>query len=167
LKLFIADRQVAEVDPDEENFGHLAHPPFVANLRQSLGRWGDLRIEGYINGQKVITKTLSGVGADRQLHIEPDDTELFGDGIDATRVVMRVIDEFGGSRPFASGAIAFEIEGPGEIIGENPFSLFGGVGAIWIKTKESAGTIKLRAKHPTLGTKTVEIQVKQTDVTEL
>ena len=167
LKIFIGDRMVKEVDPDKENFGHLAHPPFVTDLRSALGRWGDLRIEGYIGGQKVITKTLSGVGADRLLHIEPDDTELNGDGIDTTRVVMRVTDEFGGSRPFANGAIVLTIDGPGEIIGENPFALFGGVGAVWVKTKEAAGTIKLTAKHATLGTKTIEIRVRQTDLTEV
>jgi len=109
----------------------------------------------------VISKTLSGRGADRQLYVEPDDVELIGDGIDAARVVMRVTDEFGGARPLANAAISLTIEGPGEIIGENPFALFGGVGAVWIKTKEAAGTIRLNAKHPSLGTKTIEIRVKR------
>jgi len=52
------------------------------------------------------------------------------------------------------------IEGPGQIIGENPFSLFGGVGAVWIKTKEAAGVIRLTAKRPTMGMKQVELHVK-------
>jgi beta-galactosidase len=129
------------------------------------GAWGDLKLEGYINGKKVITKMLSGRGADSQLHVEPDDLELMADGIDATRVVLRVTDEYGGSRPFANTAIGLTIEGPGEIIGDNPFSLFGGVGAVWIKTKESAGTIRLIAKHPTLGVKSVEVLVKASPAT--
>ena len=150
VKIFIADRMVAEVDPDKENYGNLPHPPFVANIRSGISKgWGDLRIEGYIGGQKVITRTLSGKGADRQFHVEPDDGELIGDGIDATRVVMRVTDEYGAPRPFGTGAVALTIEGPGEIIGENPFSLAGGVGAVWIKTKEAtAGIIRLTARHP-------------------
>jgi hypothetical protein len=48
----------------------------------------------------------------------------------------------------------------GEIVGENPFALFGGVGAVWIKTKQAAGVIRVTAKHPALGSKTVEILVK-------
>ena len=36
----------------------------------------------------------------------------------------------------------------------------GGVGAVWVKAKEAAGTIRLSARHPYLGAKTVEIQVK-------
>lgn len=161
VKIYIGDRVVAEVDPDRENFPNLPHPPFVTNIREGLrGGWGDLRIDGYIGGKKVISKTLSGRGVDQQFHLQPDDRELIGDGIDATRVVLRVTDEFGAARPFATGAIALTIAGPGEIIGDNPFSLFGGVGAVWIKTKQAAGTIRLVAKHPTLGSKTIEIRVK-------
>jgi hypothetical protein len=38
------------------------------------------------------------------------------------------------------------------------------VGAVWIKTKEAAGTIRLSARHPYLGEKVVEIRVKPADV---
>jgi beta-galactosidase len=80
--------------------------------------------------------------------------------VDATRVVLRVTNEHGGARPFSTGAIALRLEGPGEIIGENPFSLAGGVGAVWVRSREAAGTIRLHARHPYLGEKTVEIRVK-------
>jgi beta-galactosidase len=104
---------------------------------------------------------MSGHGVDRQFHVEPDDTELTGDGIDATRVVFRVTDEFGAARPLATGSIAMTVAGPGEIIGENPFSLFGGVGAVWVRTKKSPGTILLSAHHPTLGGKAIRIRVSR------
>ena len=61
-----------------------------------------------------------------------------------------------------TGAVVLEIEGPGEIVGENPFALFGGVGAVWVRTREAEGDIVLRAKHPILGTRTVRIEVKGT-----
>ncbi|HSQ23640.1 MAG TPA: glycoside hydrolase family 2 TIM barrel-domain containing protein [Pyrinomonadaceae bacterium] len=161
LKIYIGNRLVAEVDPDRQNFGNLAHPPFVANIRDGLrGPWGDLKIEGYIGSKLVVTKMMSGKGVDQQLLVEPDDRELIGDGIDATRLVMKVTDEYKAVRPFANAAIVLSITGPGEIIGENPFSLFGGVGAVWIKTKQAAGVITVTGKHPELGSKTVQILVK-------
>jgi len=161
LKIYIGDRLVADVDPDRKTFPHLTYPPFVTNIREGIrGPWGDLKLEGYIGGRLVITKMMSGRGADRQLLVEPDDRELIGDGIDATRIVLRVTDEYGAVRPFANAAIALTAEGPGEIIGENPFSLFGGVGAVWLKSKEAAGLIRLTARHPKLGSKTVEVRVK-------
>jgi len=95
---------------------------------------------------------------DAQFHVEPDDRELLADGSDATRVAFRVTDAEGNRRPFATAAITLEMDGPGEIVGENPFALAGGVGAVWIKTTEQPGEITLRATHPYLGTRTIEIQ---------
>jgi beta-galactosidase len=74
---------------------------------------------------------------------------------------LRVTDEFGAPRPFATGAIELALEGPGEIVGENPFALVGGVGAVWVKTREAQGVIVLRARHPFLGTKKVHIRVTE------
>jgi beta-galactosidase len=161
LKIYVKDKLKIEVDPDRKAYGHLPHPPFVPDLMsEHLEDWGDLRIDGYFNGRKVISKILPGNDYDRKLHVEPDDPELVGDGIDATRVVLRVTNEHGGPRPFSSGAVGLRISGPGEIIGENPFSLAGGVGAVWVRSKEGAGVIHLHAHHPYLGDKTVEIRVK-------
>jgi beta-galactosidase len=162
VKMYIADRLIADLKPDREDFPHLQYPPFVKNIRDEIhkGPWGDMKIEGYIDGKKAITKTLSGRGADRKLLVEPDDRELVGDGIDATRVVLKVTDEFNSVRPLANAAITLSRTGPGEIVGENPFSLFGGLGAVWIKTKQAAGTIRLTARHPVLGSKTIDIVVK-------
>ena len=50
------------------------------------------------------------------------------------------------------------ILGPGEIVGDNPFALVGGTGAIWVKAKEAAGTIRLKGTHPYLGAQTVEFE---------
>jgi beta-galactosidase len=118
-----------------------------------------LRAEGYIGGKLVITRTLSGSGVDRKFLLLPDDKELAGDGADSTRVVLRVTDEFGAVRTYAEDPIAFTLEGPATLIGENPFSLVGGTGAIWIRAKEEPGTVRLTAKHPRLGEQTVEFTV--------
>lgn len=162
LKFFVGDKLVAEADPDRKTYPNLKYAPFNPNIRSSIWgavKWADLRIEGYIGGKKVIERKLSGKGVDRDFVIKPDDTELRADGIDMTRVVFKVTDEFGNDRPYAVGAIQFTIEN-GEIIGENPFALVGGCGAIWIKSTEKAGTIRLTAKHARFGTKTVTIVAK-------
>jgi beta-galactosidase len=163
LKIYLDDQLRDDVEPDTKSFGHLSQPPFFSDQLTGLwGRsWRDLRIDGYLNGRKVISKSMSADGVDHQFYVEPDDTELLGDGIDATRVVFRVTDEFGNLRPFATGAITLKIEGPCDIIGENPFALTGGVGAIWVKTREEPGIIRLLAKHPVLGTRMTEILVRE------
>ena len=162
LKVYINDKLIAEADPDRKEFQHLRYAPFVVDAGSGLRHgWGDLRLEGYIGGKKVIEKNMSGRGVDTKFTITPDDLTLVGDGADATRVVLRVTDEVGAIRPFANDSIKLQIEGPAEIIGDNPFSLVGGTGAIWIRAKEQAGKVTLTATHPTLGTQRVEFQITE------
>jgi len=164
LKIYLNAKLQAEITPNKKDFGNLKYPPFFADIYHPYElEKNDLRIEGFIGEKLVISKTLSGKSVDAQFHVLPDDAELLGDGIDATRIVLKVTDEFGNPRPFATGAIVMTVEGAGEIIGENPFALVGGVGAFWLKAKENNKTqsvIKITAKHPFLGAKTVEIKVK-------
>jgi beta-galactosidase len=159
LKFYIDGKLVAEADPDKAQFAHLQYAPFTTDLGKVVRGWGDLRIEGYIQGKQVIAKTLSGKGIDQKFELLPDDTKLAADGADTTRVVLRVSDEFGAIRPFANDAIKLELEGPAEIIGDNPFALIGGTGAIWVRAKEQAGTVRLTAVHPVLGTQHVQIEL--------
>jgi beta-galactosidase len=159
LKFYVGDKLVTEADPDKTQFQHLRYAPFTANLGPAVHQWGDLRIEGYIQGKKVITKTLSGKGIDQKFTLLPDDTKLNADGADTTRVVLRVTDEYGAIRPFANDAIKLELEGPAEIIGDNPFALVGGTGAIWIRAKEQAGTVQLTATHPVLGVQKIQFEL--------
>ena len=161
LKFYSGDRLTAEADPDRTNFGNLPHPPFTVKLNHAYRHTdkGPLRIEGYIGGKKVVEKQFSHSGVDQQFVVKPDDTALIADGADCTRVIMRVADEFGNLRRYSTAAIELSLDGPAEIIGENPFSLVGGGGAIWIRAKQEPGTVTLRAKHPVLGTKEVRIQI--------
>ncbi len=164
LKVYIGDELVADLQPDHARFGSLPHPPFFCDQLHGVwgARWRDLRLDGYIGGRHVVQKRMSAAGVDRHFHVVADDTVLLGDGIDMTRLVLRVTDEYGAARPFATGAVQLRLEGPGEIIGENPFALTGGVGAVWVKTREAAGQILVHAIHPVLGTQLVEITVEPT-----
>ncbi len=155
---------LTELDPDRAEFEHLKFPPFVLELdkldtkKLRIG-WGDLRVDGFISDKQVISKMLSGRGVDAKFHLLADDLELHADGADSTRVVLRVTDEFNAVRTFANDPILLTLEGPGRLIGDNPFALVGGTGAVWIRAMEEAGKIRLTAKHPRLGTQTIEIAV--------
>jgi beta-galactosidase len=159
IKFYIGDQLVAEADPDRKQFASLRYAPFVIDLPDPWHKWGDLRLEGYIQGKLAITKHYSGKGIDQKFALRPDDRTLIGDGADTTRVVLRVTDEFDAIRPFANDAITLQVEGPGEIIGDNPFALVGGTGAVWIRAKEEPGTVRLTAIHPQLGKQQIEIVV--------
>ena len=73
--------------------------------------------------------------------------------------MLRVTDEFDAIRPFANDAIGFELTGPAELIGDNPFALIGGTGAIWIRATEQPGKVRLTAHHPILGAQHIELEI--------
>jgi beta-galactosidase len=155
---------LAEIEPDREEFEHLKFAPFVLDLskldqRKFHAGWGDLRVDGFIAGKQVISRSLSGRGVDSKFLLLPDDLELQADGADTTRVVLRITDEFGAVRTYANDPILLSLEGPGRLIGDNPFALVGGTGAVWLRAAESPGTLRLTAKHPRLGTQAIEISV--------
>ncbi len=158
IKLYIND-EVVEADPDRKQFPHLRYAPFVIQVTERFHHWGDLRIEGYIQGKLAITRKFSGKGIDAKFMLLPDDTELIADGADSTRLVLRVTDEFGAVQPFANDAIKFELEGPASIVGDNPFALIGGTGAVWIRAQEKPGKVRITATHPRLGKQQAEIAV--------
>ncbi len=162
LKFFINGRLQKEADPDRATYPHLKYAPFMVDLKDEP-EWGDLRIEGYIGGKLVKTVNMSGRGVDMALAVEPDDRQLVGDGRDCTRVVLRLTDEFGNIRPMSTAAVQLTLAGPGELLGPNPFALSGGAGAIWIKSRETAGVIKLDAAVEGLKPQHIEITVHAAD----
>jgi beta-galactosidase len=159
LKFYIDNKLIADVDPDRKQFAHLRYAPFVLEMGELFHKWGDLKLEGYIGGKLVITRQMSGSGVDTKFLLLPDDTRLLADGADSTRVVLRVTDEFGNVRPFANESIKFELQGSAQLIGDNPFPLVGGTGAVWVRAQERSGKAMLKAVHPYLGAQQVEIEI--------
>jgi beta-galactosidase len=163
LELFINGKKHATLHPHSKNNPHLKHPPFFADLELKGAGNPELRIDGYVGNKLALSKSYSFDTSEDLLYLKADDTELIGDGSDATRLEFRVADKFDEARLFGGGEVVFRIEGPGVIVGDNPFVLepSGGVGAVWIKTlPDSSGEITVEATHSSLGSRTVEIKVQ-------
>ncbi len=162
LELFINGQPYATAQPDRKHFPHLKYPPFFTDLALNGVGKPELRIDGYIGNDLVLSRFFSSDPAEDQFVVHADDINLMADGSDATRLVFKVADKFGAVRPFAGGNVTFEIEGPGVIVGDNPFQLAasGGAGAVWVKTiTGKPGTIRVMATHSALGAKSVSIAV--------
>ena len=164
LDIFIAKNRVASVEPDRANYPHLQYPPFFCDLEvEDASAKPELRIDGYVGDNLVFSKSFSSDPAQDQFFLAADNAELTGDGVDATRLVFKVTDKFGAERAFAGGKVAFDITGPGVVVGDNPFVLeaSGGVGAVWIKTvPNGSGEITVKAVHSSLGAKSVSVNVR-------
>ena len=166
LDILVRGQKLATLQPDRTNYPNLEYPPFFCDLELAddiIKTKPDLWIDGYVGDKLVLSKSFSSDTSKDELFLAADDEEIAGDGTDATRLVFKVVDKYGAERAFAGGTIKFEVNGPGLIVGDNPFTTLegtGGVGAVWIKSVENAAdNIVVKATHSTLGEKTVTIGI--------
>jgi beta-galactosidase len=88
LELFINGKPHATVYPERTIFPHLKYPPFFADLELDGSGNPELRIVGYVGGKPALSKSFSSDATRDQFLFGADDTELIGDGADATRVMF-------------------------------------------------------------------------------
>jgi beta-galactosidase len=166
IRAYVADEPVAELFPDTAGHPHLEHPPFLFGQTSGIApwrrTWGDLRLEGYLGDrdEPVVTRVLSGRGLDAELVVTVDDAALVADGADTTRLLVRVTDEHGNGRPFTTGAVTIEVEGPLRLAGPQPVALGGGVAGAWLRATEEPGTATVSVVHPTLGRRSLIVEVE-------
>ncbi|MPQ44088.1 glycoside hydrolase family 2 TIM barrel-domain containing protein, partial [Clostridium tarantellae] len=155
IKLKFNDEIVGEFkrseETIEENLKHLKYPPI--KVTGDGGEWGakwtGAEFVGYIDGEEVIRKKFCVNPIISDLEVNIDDKELKGNEFDATRVVVKVVDEEGNNLPFVTGSINVEVEGDIELIGPKWISLIGGSIAFWVKTlgefTNNKGVIKINS----------------------
>lgn len=162
IELSIGDKWYATLHPDRTGFPNIKYPPFFADLNLRDTDKPELHIDGYIGSTLALTRSFSADTSQDRLMLRSDDLELKGDGADGTRVTFGAVDKFGAPRPFAEGEVIFKVEGPGLIIGDNPFHFedSGGAGAVWIKSVvDRIGLIKIEAAHDLLGKSSLTLAV--------
>jgi beta-galactosidase len=162
LEVLIDSKLHSVVHPDREGFPHTKYPPFFVDLAVDGSTKPELRINGYSGDTLVLSRSFSSDPTSDQFILQVDDSEIFNDGSDATRLVFRVVDKFVAPRLLAGGSVTLSIAGPGVIVGDNPFNLTesGGVGAVWIKAKAgSRGRMRVSAHHTSLGSRSVDINI--------
>ncbi|MCD4684492.1 MAG: hypothetical protein K8S97_00960 [Anaerolineae bacterium] len=149
IEVFVGDEKLGRFQPDRETHPHLPHPPVkITGFKDFWGqkRHLDLRMVGYLNKSTVAEHCISADGIPHALELRVDDAQIHADGADMTRLTVRIVDRYGNRLPFTQAAVSFEIDGPAELIGENPFVLMGGQAALYIKARHEPGTVTIRAQ---------------------
>jgi beta-galactosidase len=165
LKVYVGGDLFATLTPDTTNYGSLPYPPSFADFSAVDGSaLPGLRIDGYLGGLKVASRSFSADPSHDRLELAVDDPSIDGDGVDATRVALRAVDRYGNQRPYVDGLVTLSIEGPGVLVGDSPldFGATGGTGAVWVRSLPgSPGEITVQASHPTLGEATAVVRVAE------
>lgn len=163
IDVYIGDSHFGRFQPDRAAFPNLLHPPFTVPGMQLWLTWGGklpfLHVVGYYKGQKVAEQNIDCSPLPQKLVLAADDTVLNADGADMTRLVFKIVDQYGNRLPYAINVINFTIDGPAELVGDNPFPLVGGQAALYVRAKHEAGKVVIRAKAKGLPDAEVTISV--------
>jgi beta-galactosidase len=132
-----------------DEFPSLPHPPIkVKGLGLDWGsKFAMLRVVGYIGGKQVAEQIIEGDSIPRKLEFYAEDTQLKADGMDMTRLVFKLVDNYGNRLPYAIQTVDFELlEGDAQLIGENPFALVGGQAALLLRAGQKKGKVRIMAR---------------------
>jgi beta-galactosidase len=160
VEILVAGKSRGRWKPDRKTYPNLLRPPFVATGLSAGwgGDWQPLELRGFLGGKQVATKQISHDGQPARLELSADDKVIFADGSDMTRIALRIVDEFGNILPFAMQPVTLEITGPGVLVGENPHSMPGGRGGVYIRSTQRAGKITVTATTARLKPQKVTIR---------
>jgi beta-galactosidase len=166
LEVYVGGEHFATVTPDTAGYPHLGYPPSFVDFRAVDGSSRpDLRIDGYLGADLVASRSFSADPSGDVLTLAADDAEIEADGADATRLAFRAVDRYGAPRPYVTGQVTLQVEGPAVLIGDNPFDFAaaGGAGAIWVRSRPGApGPVTVTATHPSLGGAVATVRVRAT-----
>lgn len=162
VEVFIANESVGKFYPEKEAYPGVDYPPVIIREIPSTGVWGSawhsVEFVGYVDGRKVKSKKFVSNPIPTKLTAKADDEHIQADGIDATRVVFKLVDQVGNLVPYTNEAVEINVDGPGTLIGPKLVGLIGGCIAAWVKSTEEVGEITITAKTNQLTSNTVTIK---------
>ena len=161
-------QKIYKAYPRKEEYPGMPYPPVMIDdtviSPEETGAWGmaweDALIRGYYQGRLIIEKRLCKDPLPGELFVAADDPALDASEKDATRVVVKVLDQYGNLLPFCDEIIQLEVKGPGRLIGPRQVAVKGGAVAFWVETTNQAGWIEVKVQSQSLGRKDLRIEVK-------
>ena len=165
IEFQFGDFPAKRLDPDRGTYPHLPHPPVIIDGRQidfaEVGAWGmrwqDGKFTGFAGGKAVAEVHLSGNPIASALQLEADDATLNASEKDATRVVVRALDQLGNVLPVFDDVVSIALKGPARLLGPSAIAFRAGVAAFWLETTGGRGTIAVTVSTPRLGEQRIEV----------
>jgi len=147
VKLYINGVSQGIRNPDANDANHptanILHPPFT--FTGLTWQAGELKAEGYINGQLAATHIVKTPGTAASLNISFDLSELAVGG-DITFVYVSVLDANGTVVPNASNPISLNIiSGPAALVSPNQVQAEAGIATFLLRSTTESGLITVQA----------------------
>ena len=128
--------------------------------------WGQkdsgFELVGLVGDKEVARRRYGADARYERLELAADDAALAlppGGGWDATRLVLRALDQYGNPFPYVAECVELSIEGRLAIIGPSRVALIGGCIAFWVRTMGEAGKARIRAEGTRMAAAPVDIEI--------
>ncbi|MEM0940647.1 MAG: glycoside hydrolase family 2 TIM barrel-domain containing protein [Bacteroidota bacterium] len=141
IELYLNDSLIGVKDPTINQFSdHLAYPPFEFVVDHFEP--GKLMAIGLIDGTFAVKDSVSTPGEPTNIRLSIDSLRHNTEELeDVFFVYAEITDSEGNLVPTASHKITFELQGYGELIGENPINAEAGIATILFKGELSTNKV--------------------------
>ncbi len=119
------------------------------------------RFEGYIDDKLVIKQTKGQIKKSELLAISDDNVLEHGFTYDATRIVVKQVDEFKNVLNYGNETITLKTDEHLEVIGPKNLSLIGGSIGVYVKTTGVIGKAKVKIESNNYEPITINIEIKK------
>jgi len=159
---------IPKIYPRREEFKGIPYPPAIIDFTvikpEDIGSWGmeweDGIFKGYYKGKQVIERKFCKNPVPSQLYVCADDNLLESAQKDATRIVVKILDQCGNLLPFIDEIIKIKVRGPARLQGPGEVAVKGGAVAFWIETINEPGDVDIEVISQSLGKKSLTVQVR-------
>jgi beta-galactosidase len=117
-------------------------------------------LKGYYHGKQVVERRFCKDPVPSNLYVSADDFILESAQKDATRVVVKILDQCGNLVPFIDEIIKIQVKGPARLQGPNEVVVKGGAVAFWVETINEPGDIIIEVVSHSVGQKILMIHVE-------
>ncbi|MCX7772227.1 MAG: hypothetical protein N2376_03840 [Clostridia bacterium] len=156
------------VSKKSEAFSHLPYPPFVIDWSvipiEKLGEWGmkweDGTIKGYVGNRLAKTVKMAKNPIPAHLSVIADDAVLTAGEKDATRLVVKLTDQYHRPLPFIKAVAKAIVTGPARLLGPSELVLTGGSTGFWVETNGTPGDVTVKVSCMAFEAAPVRIKVE-------
>ena len=145
----------------DKSSDQLPYPPFMFTL--SGFEAGTLEAIAYKNGKIVAKDFVKTAGAPHHIKLKADlsGENLKADGADIVFIYAEICDKEGNIVPDAAVSVTFNINGNGELIGQNPLKAEAGIATVLLQSSENSGNIVVEATADGIKPGKIKIQSKK------
>jgi beta-galactosidase len=159
---------IQKIYPKREEFKGIPYPPVIIDFTvvkpEEVSNWGlvwhDVTLKGYYHGKQVVERRFCKDPVPSNLYVSADDFILESAQKDATRVVVKILDQCGNLVPFIDEIIKIQVKGPARLQGPNEVVVKGGAVAFWVETINEPGDIIIEVVSHSVGQKVLMIHVE-------